>query len=373
MTAISESVRRRWPLYLGATLVALLAWSAIAANGGTPDPTDTSHLSHGAVVLDSGLLVFREGLETILVLAAVTASMVGASQVYRRPVALGAAVGFAASVGTWFLAAWVLGQLGGSGLAVQAATGLLAVIVLLVVMNWFFHKIYWTGWISARNRQRKRVLDRAGIDSKRATLIGLILLGLTSVYREGFEVVLFLQNLRLTYGAADVLEGVVLGLALTAAVGGLTFFAQRKLHYKRMLVFTGILLGVVLIVMVGESIQEMQLAGWLPETPVALAIPGWVGLWFAVFPTVEGLAAQVLAAGLVLGSYFGAEYLRVRRPRKRGEAAAVRAGEAPAGADGEGAAKPPFPGPVIVAAEGAPAPAGAVAQRRSTKVETQAS
>ena len=172
VTAISESIRRRWPLYLGATFVALLAWSAFEAHGGTPEPTASEHLSHGAVVLDSGLLVFREGLETILVLAAVTASMVGASQVYRKPVALGAGVGFAASVGTWFLAAWVLGQLGGSGLAVQAATGLLAVIVLLVVMNWFFHKIYWTGWISARNRQRKRVLDRAGIDSKRATLIG---------------------------------------------------------------------------------------------------------------------------------------------------------------------------------------------------------
>ena len=166
--------------------------------------------------------------------------MVGAGQIYRKPVALGAGVGFAASVATWFLAAWVLGQLGGGGLAVQAATGLLAVIVLLVVMNWFFHKIYWTGWISARNRQRKRVLDRAGIDSKRATLIGLILLGVTSVYREGFEVVLFLQNLRLTYGASDVLEGVGLGLALTAAVGGLTFLAQRKLHYKRMLVVTGV-------------------------------------------------------------------------------------------------------------------------------------
>jgi high-affinity iron transporter len=358
VTAITESVRRRWPLYLGATLVALIAWSAIAAHGGTPDPTGTSHLSHGAVVLDSGLLVFREGLETILVLAAVTASMVGASHVYRKPVALGAGAGFAASVGTWFLAAWVLGQLGGSGLAVQAATGLLAVIVLLVVMNWFFHKIYWTGWISARNRQRRRVLDRAGIDSRRATLIGLILLGITSVYREGFEVVLFLQNLRLTYGASDVLEGVALGLALTALVGGLTFLAQRKLHYKRMLVLTGVLLGVVLIVMVGESIQEMQLAGWLPETTLPLAIPGWVGLWFAVFPTVEGLVAQVLAAGLVLGSYFGAEYLRVRRPRKRGEAAAVRAERAPV--------SQPFPGPVIVAAEGAP-------QRRSTKVETHAS
>jgi high-affinity iron transporter len=82
------------------------------------------------------------------------------------------------------------------------------------------------------------------------------------------------------------------------------------------------MLGVVLIVMVGESVQEMQLAGWLPETTVALAIPGWVGLWFAVFPTVEGLVAQVLAAALVLGSYFGAEYWRIKRPRRKAMAAA---------------------------------------------------
>ena len=112
---------------------------------------------------------------------------------------------------------------------------------------------------------------------------GLILLGFTSVYREGFEVVLFLQNLRLSYGAGIVLEGVALGLALTALVGGVTFFAHRQLPYKRMLVLTGVMLGVVLIVMVGESIQEMQLAGWLPETTVALSIPGWVG------PLVRGL------------------------------------------------------------------------------------
>jgi high-affinity iron transporter len=211
----------------------------------------------------------------------------------------------------------VLGQLGGSGLAVQAATGLLAVIVLLVVMNWFFHKVYWTGWIANRNRHKREILSGAtSVDGRRAAMWGLVLLGVTSVYREGFEVVLFLQNLRLTYGASDVLEGVALGLALTALVGGLTFLAQRKLHYKRMLVLTGVLLGVVLIVMVGESIQEMQLAGWLPETTVALSIPGWVGLWFAVFPTVEGLVAQALAAALVLGSYFGAEYWRVKRPQR---------------------------------------------------------
>lgn len=331
---LKGSLARRWPLYLAIGGLGLLVWSALSASGGTPDPTASSHLSHGAVVVDSGLLVFREGLETILVLAAVTASMMGSTAVYRKPVAAGAGVGFLVTVATWFIAAWAIGQLGGGGLAVQAATGLLAVIVLLVVMNWFFHKVYWTGWISSHNKRRKRILDRAGIDGRRATMIGLVVLGLTSVYREGFEVVLFLQNLRVSYGDGVVLQGVAIGLALTLAVGAVTFLAHHKLHYKRMLIVTGILLGVVLIVMVGESVQEMQLAGWLPTTTVPLAIPGWVGLWFAIFPTVEGLVAQFLAAALVVGSYYGAEYVRVRRPRARGKVPATRP-EAPPRAAGE--------------------------------------
>jgi high-affinity iron transporter len=367
VTATGQSLRRHWPLYLGGLLVALLAWSAFSAHGGTPEPTAGDHLSHGAVVLDSALLVFREGLETILVLAAVTASMVGAARVYRKPIALGALAGFLASVATWFLAAWVLGQLGAGGLAVQAATGLLAVIVLLVVMNWFFHKVYWTGWIQNRNKHKRQILAGAegGIDGRRAAIWGMILLGLTSVYREGFEVVLFLQNLRLTYGAGTVLEGVALGLALTGVVGVVTFLAHKRMPYKRMLVLTGVMLGVVLIVMVGESVQEMQLAGWLPETTVALSIPGWVGLWFAVFPTVEGLVAQALAAALVLGSYFGAEYWRIKRPRKKALAAS---GEAPR-AEGP-ALSPDAP---VIAGEPRSITTAARAQAASIKDATTAS
>ena len=59
--------------------------------------------------------------------------------------------------------------------------------------------------------------------------------------------------------------------------------------------------------MVGEEAQEMQLAHWIPTTQIeALAniIPGWMGLWFAVFPTVETLAAQGIAAAIVVGSYW---------------------------------------------------------------------
>ena len=94
----------------------------------------------------------------------------------------------------------------------------------------------------------------------RRTILGLALLGFTSVYREGFEVVLFLQNLRLRYGSGVVLEGVLLGLVFVAAIGYATFFLQRRLPYRRMLVATGVLLGFVLLVMVGESVQEFQQA-----------------------------------------------------------------------------------------------------------------
>jgi len=307
--------RSGWSL-LAAAIVGALAWKAVTAPDGVPDPTAAGvDLGHGAVVLDSALLVFREGLEAVLVLAALTASFVAGDRYLRRPVFAGGGVALAVSVLTWFIAIWTIGMLGGPGVDVQAATGLLAVVVLLVVMNWFFHKIYWTGWISAHNRVRRALVGDATV--RRRTLVGLALLGFTAVYREGFEVVLFLQNLRIKAGSLTVLEGVAIGFALTLAVGVVTFVLQHRLPYKRMLVATGILLGFVLLVMVGESVQELQLAGWLPTHELGIAFPGWVGLWFAAFPTVEGLFAQIFAAALVLGSYFLARYVRVTRPRLR--------------------------------------------------------
>lgn len=71
------------------------------------------------------------------------------------------------------------------------------------------------------------------------------------------------------------------------------------------------MLGAVLLVMVGEQAQEMQLAHWLPTSEVpwlAHAIPAWMGLWLSVFPTVQTLAAQAIAAVLVIGSYFAARH-----------------------------------------------------------------
>lgn len=306
-------------------MLAVVIWQGIAWHGAPPDPTDPeAHLSTGIVIINSGILVFREGLEMILVLAAVTASLLGTNAAYRRPVAAGAGAAFVATILTWFIVVAIINAINAPALHVQAATGLLAIVVLLVVMNWFFHRVYWAGWIGQHQRRRKQLLAGAAERSRSRLLLGMALLGFTSVYREGFEVVLFLQNLRLRAGMRPVLAGVAIGLVLTAAVGALTFVAHHRLPYKRMLVLTGIMLGVVLLVMVGESVQEMQLAGWLPTTTIGVPIPGWLGLWFALFPNVQGLVAQALAALVVIGSYVAAGYVRVRLPQRRGEMAAYR-------------------------------------------------
>jgi len=316
--------------------MALAALAGLASLGGAalltayglrdPSSAPAGSMSHASVALDAAVLVFREGLEAILVLAVIAASLKGTNAPYRRPVAGGSALAIAASVATWFAAIAVLGSVDASELNVQAATGLLAVLVLLVVMNWFFHRVYWTGWITHHTERRRRLLRARG----QGALLGFVLIGFTAVYREGFEVVLFLQNLRLRAGSTAVLEGVALGLLLTIAVGVMTFLANTRLPYRRMLVATGLMLGFVLVVMVGESVQELQLAGWLSATPIHVEFPAWIGTWFALFPTVESLTAQALAVVLVVGSYLVAEHVRVRAPKRRGEAAARIATEPPA-------------------------------------------
>jgi high-affinity iron transporter len=321
MTAFSRRPPLRAAFYVGLLgaaifVMALIIWQGVTAHG-TPDPMQPD-TSPAVASIDIGVLVFREGLECVLVLAAITASMTGSERAHRRPVAIGAGMAFVATLVTWFIAIEIVGHLTESvpALDLQAATGLVAVIVLLVIMNWFFHKVYWGGWIRAHNRRRKALFASwNGESSQQPLLWGLILLGFTSLYREGFEVVLFLQSYNLRLGGSVVLKGALLGLLLSGVVAVLTFVLQKHLPYRKMLITTGILLGVVLEVMVGEQAQEMQVAHWISRTDIswlANVIPTWMGMWFAVFPTYETMVAQLLAAILVVGSYYAATHMQRR-------------------------------------------------------------
>jgi len=288
-------------------VLGLLIWQGVTSSG-NPDPT-VANTNRLAAILDTSVLVFREGLESILVLAAITAGLTRNKGEMASPIFLGACAGFIATLATWFAVRGIVEDISNnvSYLALQAGTGLLAVVVLLVVMNWFFHKVYWGGWITVHNRQKKKIIESAEQGRSPGLVFwGLVLLGLSSVYREGFEVVLFLQSYYLKLGGWTVFYGSLLGLALTLVVAVITFWAHQRMPYRKMLIVTGVMLGIVLLVMVGEEAFEMQQAGWLHTSTIAALdgkVPDWAGVWFSLYPTWETIVAQVLALVLVVGSY----------------------------------------------------------------------
>ena len=268
-----------------------------------------------AVVSNTAVIVFREGLEAVLILAALMAGMTGGQAVLRKPLLAGAAAAFLASIVTWGIAQTVLGSLSRYGEKLEALVSLVAIGVLLLILNWFYHRVYWNEHLAELHGRKKKILG-VGVGVAAAQLIGLAMLGFSSVYREGFETVLFLQAIVLEAGAGTVLVGVAIGLAATLAVGLLTIRLQRKLPHKKMLIATGLLILWVLVVMVGTTAQTLQVVGWVPVTPVeGLRLPYWAGLWLGIFPTWEGLLAQGAAIVFVLGSYLLAETLRKRKRR----------------------------------------------------------
>jgi high-affinity iron transporter len=198
------------------------------------------------------------------------------------------------------------------------------------VTDWFFHKRYWTDWLASFHaRKRQLVTGAAGL------WLGLLTLGFTSVYREGFETVLFLQALVFDAGSAVVLGGAAAGLAVVALVGVLVFKLQVALPQKKLLVVTGILIGGVLLTMVGHTVHILQVVGWLPLHPI-LAVPlhYWLGLWFGLYATWEGVSLQVAAAAFVIGSYVLAERQRTEG-RKQTAEGRRRAGGLGSGGAGE--------------------------------------
>ena len=263
-----------------------------------------------AIAMNAGIIVFREGLEAVVILASLMSSLKSAEErKYRRPMWLGVMAALITTVLTWLLAHGILQSLARYGEKLEAVVSLIAIAMLLLIMNWFFHNMYWTSWLANFHSQKRRLLNK-----ETGLWLGLIALGFTSVYREGFEVVLFLQALVLEAGPSVVLIGVAVASLAIVLVGMITFRLQKNLPYMKILVVTGVLIGSVLMQMVGSTTHVLQVVGWLPIHVIrGIDFPYWLGTWFGIYPTWEGLGLQLFAVVFVVGSYYLAEGIRRRK------------------------------------------------------------
>jgi high-affinity iron transporter len=264
-------------------------------------------------------ILAREGLEAIVILAALLAGLRGAEHVRtRRGIVQGAALGVVMSGLTFWLSQTIVRSLLRYGEKLEAVVSVLAVIILLMVTNWVFHKMYWVGW-NAKLRDLSKSAQQ--VRETRWEIFALLGVGFLTVYREGFETTIFMQSLVLEGKSGPVLLGASAGFLFIAAIGTLIMAFGAKLPYRKLLVVTGILVVSIMTTFLGSAVRLFQTVGWLPVHPLpGLGLPNWVGVWLGIYPSWEGLLIPPLALVYVGGAWL---YMKIaaRRTRSRPPAA----------------------------------------------------
>jgi high-affinity iron transporter len=261
-------------------------------------------------------ILFREGLEAVLVIAILLGSLAsGRATGYRRPLGLGILAAIGATVLVWLLTTLVLDLAPVQRELLEGVTAVLAVVVLFLVSFWL---------VSQLEQKRRLEFMRARVASAIAagSTLAFAGLGFTAVFREGFETVLFYQALAIF---AEGLElWVVLG-AVTAAVAlGLAAYAViglgKKLPFKQLLFAGATTLLLLSVAFAGNAVRSLQEAGWIPVTPIEgewARLQVFLAELTGIHPTREGIVVQVAllsvyAAGA--GYLFGWKRLGRQRP-----------------------------------------------------------
>jgi high-affinity iron transporter len=102
-----------------------------------------------------------------------------------------------------------------------------------------------------------------------------------------------------------------------------TFALEQKLPYRKMLIATGVLIGLVLGIMVGTTIHNLQSLGWIPTSATSFQLDLAWGRWLGLYANWEGVGAQLAALAAVYGSYALARGLQKHRRRRAVSRSAV--------------------------------------------------
>jgi len=265
--------------------------------------------------IQAAVILLREGLEAMLVIAALAAYLTRAGGAHRvKALYLGAL----AAVGVSIVAAWLFAMLnsGQHSDVMEGVVILLAAALMLYVSGWLMVKQDPQGW-------KEYLAAKADNALAQDTAWAVAVLAFLAVFREGAETVLFVNALATTEGgwSAGLLGGLA---AATLDLAVLFYFINliaRKIPLRPLFIITSAFLFAMAIKFIGEAVQEFQEQSLLPFTQVAGA--DWLSA-IGLNPTLEALSLQLMVILFALGTYS----LVVRNNRLTRAEKAARAGKA---------------------------------------------
>ena len=270
-------------------------------------------IAPGIAFTSSFSIIFREGLESALIVGAIITYLEASrNDRFKKHVYYGIILAAGATALTWIIAEFFIELSGASRELIEAIAGISAVAVLFWVSFWVLNKIETKKWIEF-------VKSKVWKATTTGSVMVFVLLSFFTVYREGFETVLFYQAM-LSYAKhmeLFVILGLIIGLAVIIGVA----FIVRKLGKKLPLrVLFGLTMGIgayMSITFLGNAIREFQEVGYITTTHLFGIIPRLdvnLATMTGIHPTLETIIAQLILLSVYL---VGSTYILVIQPRRK--------------------------------------------------------
>ena len=274
--------------------------------------TGTGQLAPTIAFTSSFAVVFREGLESVLILGAILTYLEASRNTkYKKYVHYGVVLAIAATAVTWIIASYIIDISGANRELIEAIAALSATAVLFYVSFWILNKIEHKKWMEFVKAKVWQASTTGGV-------MVFVMLSFFTVYREGFETVLFYEAM---FGFAKYMElyvwlGFVLGIGVLLAVYYITRKLGKRLPLKMLF---GLTMGVgayLSIAFLGNAIRELQTLDILPFTSLLGVIPRLdinMAKMTGIYPTLETIIGQIILLAVYLAA---SAYVMVLRPKR---------------------------------------------------------
>jgi len=249
-------------------------------------------------------IIFREGLESALIIGAILTYLEASRNIkFKKHVYYGIVIAIGATAVTWFIAEFIIDISGASRELIEAIARVSAVAVLFWVSFWVLNKIETKRWIEF-------VKAKVWKATATGSIMVFVMLSFFTVYREGFETVLFYQAMLsfAKYMEWYVIGGLVIGMAVIVATAILVRKLGKRLPLKVLFALTMGIGAYMSIAFIGNAVREFQELGYIPTTHLIGTVPRLdinLASMTGIHPTLETVIAQVAllsvyAAGILL-------------------------------------------------------------------------
>lgn len=243
-------------------------------------------------------IFLREGVEAFLILAVILALIRSSGVKKALPWLHGGWItAVAMGVAGWFLSGYIIRFGGKNREIMEGLVSLIAVVILIWVGFWLHSKTeasHWTNFIK----------NKIGNYLQADKMLGLAVFSFVVVFREAFEVILFLQAVSLEAGPHNQSA---IGFGVLAATGAIALIAYLFLKYSKMVpvrklfLYSSWIIVALAVILVGKGFHSLQESGWVGVTslPSSLRIE-----WLGIYPTLQTIMAQLALVAAIVVIYF---------------------------------------------------------------------